>query len=868
METSDRMSERTFWLLFAIMCIACLVCGQASAQSQAPGIPCLARNEAVIANSGNITANANTLVDSYQSNLGPYGDDNIGSQGNVQAAKDIVLQSGATINGSRLPRTPAGLAPVTPPSGARNLGSFLINSGQNATLTAGDYVASSFTMNGNSTFTVSGGVVRIWVTGTFAVFGGSANAGGVPSNLQFLVRSGQDVNVNGGAVINGSIYAPAAQVNLNSVVFGSVVGAQVTLNSAAQVHLDTNSSCVTLNLGMPGVSETTPATLLAALTLANLGTETASDVIIQSLTLDSGTTFTPALPADAGTVPPGGNAVIQTGFSSVDGFIPGSNLIVALSGTYTAGGNTLPFRLSQVLNVPAASPGSRAVLTTTTAPITVFGAPFPALPLPGPDQNEANPLGPAIPTGPFVAVIPTATQSSFQQIPNIAAPVAIPLAGLPRESLGLSPSDSPEQSVTFNLNKSLGISGGTNCSPSTGFGSCAEPTGATNGAGIVFTSANWFASYSTDGGSTFNPLDPTTIFPNDVVGFCCDQVVQYVPSIDRFIWLLQGNGYRVASASPASIVANKGTAWTYWNLTPGLFGAVSGTGFDYPDVSVGNNSLYISWNAGFPCPKGCNSGRQVARIPLAEIQAGGTITIDYTKPSDSALAWGSHVTQNTTDQIFWAGHNGNSSLRIFSWPEGSNTYSWRDVGISSWANNTLSSATPDGRDWLKFGFPGNSIIGATRSGNDLWFAWTAGTDGNFKQDHIEMVTIDESNNFSTTQQVQIWNNGFAFAYPTLATNACTGEVGLSLVTGGNGNFENHAVGFWGDFLVFLTTGSNVGANRFGDYLSIRQDPTPSLHGAFFDAMGYGLKSVTGGGVNSDIRYAVFGRGGACSVVVQ
>ena len=329
-----------------------------------------------------------------------------------------------------------------------------------------------------------------------------------------------------------------------------------------------------------------------------------------------------------------------------------------------------------------------------------------------------------------------------------------------------------------------------------------------------------------------------------------------MPSIDRFIWLLQGNGMRIASASPAQIRSSGGTAWTYWNLAPGVFGQPAGTGFDYPDVSVGSNSLYLSWDVGFPaCPAGCNSGLEVVRIPLSQIQAGGTIFFDYTTPSDSALAWGSHLTQDTGDEIFWTAHDGNSALRVFSLAEGSNTYFWRNVGISSWPNNTLTSTTPDNQDWLRFGFPGSSVIGATRSSNELWFAWNAGTDNNFQQPHVQMVTLDRGNNFRKTQQVQIWNNSYAFAYPALATNVCTGEIGLSLGFGGNGNYENHVVGIWGDFVVYSMTNSNLGVNRFGDYLTIRQNGLNGL----FDAFGYGINTTAGGGMQSDVRYTVFGR---------
>ncbi len=38
------------------------------------------------------------------------------------------------------------------------------------------------------------------------------------------------------------------------------------------------------------------------------------------------------------------------------------------------------------------------------------------------------------------------------------------------------------------------------------------------------------------------------------------------------------------------------------------------------------------------------------------------------------MAWGSHITQNTLDEIFWAGHNSTSQMRVFSWQEGSGTY--------------------------------------------------------------------------------------------------------------------------------------------------------------------------------------------------
>jgi len=603
-------------------------------------------------------------------------------------------------------------------------------------------------------------------------------------------------------------------------------------------------SAVRFTTGLPGFGRT-GSTLMVAVPITNSGTLDALNVQVTGVTLGTALVMSPTIfPVAIGTIASGHQAVFQASVAASP-LAQSTPYLLTVRGTYQTGGATAGFAVNRFVTVPPASPGSGTEKTGTAAANTVVGAPYPAQP---PQFNErVNVPLPPIPTGPFVPGTTTPTGTGVTPLPS----------AVPGVRAGVF---APAAAVQFSANSSVGFtSAGTNCSPGVSPSSCAEPSGATGG-GVVFVTANWTAGYSTDGGSTFKQLNPTTIFPSDAIGFCCDQIIQYVPTIDRFIWLLQGGGgVRIASASPAQIMSSSGTAWTYWNLPPGTYGQPAGTGFDYPDMAVGNNSLYLSWDVGFPsCPAGCNSGLEVTRIPLAQIQAGGTIFFNYTTPSDSSLAWGSHLTQDTGDEIFWAGHDGNSSLRVFSWAEGSNTYFWRTVTISSWPNNTLSSTTPDSQDWLNFGFPGSGVIGATRSINDVWFAWTAGTNNTFKQPHIEMVALNRTQNFQKSQQVQVWNNNFAFAYPALSTNFCTGEIGMSLGYGGGGNYENHAVGIWGDFLVYITTNSNLGVNRYGDYMSIRQNDLVSLDG-LFNAFGYGISSLPGGGMQSDVRYVTFGR---------
>lgn len=667
--------------------------------------------------------------------------------------------------------------------------------------------------------------------------------------------SSASIFLNGSQIVGPKDFNQQVDEIVVPVVLADQNQLEIRLASKPKSFLIVDVQCaaspVILSTGGPGVS-LMDSTLLSALPIINTGTEAAQNVELTSITLNDGMPTSPApLPFNLGTIPVNSSVVLNTEFS--DAFAPLGSYALVLEGTYDVGDSTYCFELSSELTVPPAAPGSAVLDSIEVTPAQISGAPFP----PQPPSFGAGVNIPrwTVPTAPFVPGSPTPDPTEKSLI-SFEAPLEANVLNSAAE-------------VIFEANN-----GSINGSPVANTSTTAEPSGASNGQGVVFITGNWFAAYSTDGGSTFTALNPTTVFPADAVGFCCDQIVQYVPSIDRFIWLLQGNGYRLASASPADIINFGGTAWTYWNLTPNIFGSCSS--FDYPDLSVGNDFLYMSWDAG----GGCSGGFQVARTSLAGLQAGGTITIGFTTPSDGPMAWGSHLMQNTLDEIFWAGHNNNSQMRVFSLAEDSNTYFWRDIGISSWANNSpLSSTTPDGQNWVNFlfnpttqnpggGFPSNSVLGSTRVGNRLWFAWSAGTDDNFQQPHVEMVTLDRSNDFSVIQQVQIWNNDYAFAYPALATNACTGEVGLSLEYGGDGNYENHVVGFWGDFVVYITTGSDVGTTRYGDYVTIRQEPaTDANPGNLFSAFGYGLNSVAGG-TQTDVHHVLFGRPASSCIIIK
>ena len=425
----------------------------------------------------------------------------------------------------------------------------------------------------------------------------------------------------------------------------------------------------------------------------------------------------------------------------------------------------------------------------------------------------------------------------------------------------------------------------------TTYGSIATPMSATaadvSGAesgNIVLVSGNWYAAYSTDAGVTFTSVDPTTIFDNTADGgFCCDQIIQYVPSIDRFVWLMQfntgangKNRLRIATASPETVASSNCTSWTYWDLTSDALGVVTTAAdaalanpihwLDYPSMSVGSQSLYISVdNVGNGGSSPATGGRIIVRIPLSEIAAGGTINFRFTDWANAGTAYGSDCTQNTGDEVYWAGHRNNSTMQVFNWPESSTSYSWRDVGVQNWPNGTLTSTAKNGADWLTKAntFPRFGVIGATRRGNEVWFAWTAsngqGASGgfNFPNANIQVVKIDPTNNYQRLDQFAIWNSAYAFAYPALATNDRQ-EVGVALGWGGTNDDANSAVGILGDFVVWFFEGSTASGVRWGDYITARQaSPQTSLFAGF----GYAtlLDTTVTAGLRFDPFYVLFGR---------
>jgi len=397
-----------------------------------------------------------------------------------------------------------------------------------------------------------------------------------------------------------------------------------------------------------------------------------------------------------------------------------------------------------------------------------------------------------------------------------------------------------------------------------------DPSGADSEAQVIVRTGNWYVDASTNGGGTWKRYDRATMFPKTPGnGSTSDHIVLYVQSIDRFVWFMEhaagadGSGaFRIALAKPSDIKVDFAKAWkSRWSFKADDFG-LKGVNLDFPELAVSQQFLYFSIST----VSGATQGLLVGRLSLQDLAAGGNVTATYNNPADTTDAYLAQLAQSGVDGAFWAGHTNskNDSLTVYSWPDSSSSYSPIAVPVAVWPQQTLSSKGPNGSDWLSFldGTSGNSVLGGTRSGNELWLAWTASkgkgpSNGfDFPNAHVRVVRVD-INTMKTVGELQVWNPDYAFAYPSLNINA-RGEIGIVLAWGGTNDHANAATGILGDFIVWYQNGSDTTTTRWGDFTTVRM---AARNRSLFAGFAYYTKKDTSrtSGYYFDPYYVVFGR---------
>jgi hypothetical protein len=371
---------------------------------------------------------------------------------------------------------------------------------------------------------------------------------------------------------------------------------------------------------------------------------------------------------------------------------------------------------------------------------------------------------------------------------------------------------------------------------STGTSPTDEPHGGTAGS-IVFTTGNWFASYSTDGGATFTFVNPYTNFPALDAGFCCDQTVIYDRTRDLMIWQLQyiysPTTTRGSERTAFAANASSGLGWCYYDWNPGSFGLTSAAlWLDYPHVALSNGFVWYTANVYLRNADGSDSWQDTViwRIPLDPVTTCSGFTFNYFVVNDH---FNFTPTQGASTTMYWGSHNSTSSIRIYRWAENSGTIFWDDVTISTWPRNLpYQCAGPDGLNWCGRGPNDGRIETGWVAGGVIGFMWNASQNSPSRPyPYIHVARFNESDRTKIDEPI-IWNGSYAWQYPAIGVND-RGHIAGSAYWGGGSTYPTMVALIADDYSsgpppwenYGVTTSFQGGDNSWGDWYAARRHGT-------------------------------------------
>jgi hypothetical protein len=379
-----------------------------------------------------------------------------------------------------------------------------------------------------------------------------------------------------------------------------------------------------------------------------------------------------------------------------------------------------------------------------------------------------------------------------------------------------------------------------------------EPSVAVSGP-QAFMTGNWYASRSTDAGTTWTHVDPFTAFPAAAGGFCCDQVVIHDRRRELWIWILQyirSNGtnvFRLAACRDASF-----GSWYSWTIGPTTLNANwSNLWFDYPDAALTNDHLWVTFNMF----DGSDRFQRAAwmKFPLRTIADRGTLIFNaWTTTANGSL----RLTQGAGATMYAGSHNSDRQLRLLRWEDGSGSINWWDVNVSQWTDGSFQSNAPNGVDWL--GRVDSRITGGWLAGKQVGFMWTGGSRAGRPNPYVRVVRINEDTK-AVVDEPDVWSNQNAWAYPAACSNE-RGELGMVAFYGGAARnpspvvgVRDDAAGTWKTSFTRLSSHAPATA-AWGDYLTCRAH---NRYGHTWIASAYSLQGGTDRR-NVEPRYAHFG----------
>ena len=381
-------------------------------------------------------------------------------------------------------------------------------------------------------------------------------------------------------------------------------------------------------------------------------------------------------------------------------------------------------------------------------------------------------------------------------------------------------------------------------------GTTGEPSVGNDRNSILFT-GNWYTAFSGDNGLNWGSLDPVGLDDADGSGsvtaseqtdggFCCDQVVNAsdVDGHEVIAWLLQytddgnQNTIRVATFDGRSDLLGQTGATTtgspikpcFYDFRPKDFGFGSKVQFDFNTMENTDKFLYVATNV-FTIPTGKEDAKSMGsivwRMSLDDL-ADGNCRLDegglfFSDSNDQSP----RLVNGAGSTMFWASPaDSHLALHIYEWPDGSSEVTQTNKGTSFYHGGSFlclkGAVNPCAHDDTRItaGWLGNGEVG--------WL-WGAAQAGKYPFPYVQGARFKTSD-LSLIDEPVIWNENYAWTYPSAGVNA-RGDVGVILYRlGGSENPRPRAfvvddVSGWDSITTvgIATSSATPSDPRWGDY---------------------------------------------------
>ena len=380
----------------------------------------------------------------------------------------------------------------------------------------------------------------------------------------------------------------------------------------------------------------------------------------------------------------------------------------------------------------------------------------------------------------------------------------------------------------------------------------------------IFYTGNWFAARSANQGVTWTYVNPYSGFSD----FCCDQDVIYDKTRDRIIWLRMGS----ANASGENVFklgvsSNGGATFCNYTFAPkDVDASWTGVWWDYPNMALTNNYLYITWhlfNASDVYQR-----QVVLRMPLEALANCSGFGYGY---YSNTAGFGWAPAHGGTSKFYWAHHIDTDTIRIYTWQEFSGSISYVDRDIPAWTATGrygAHCAAPDGNDACQR-FDDRVMGGYVKRHSALAFSQieTVGFWWNVKEG--SGFTYPYSNNawfYTNTMnyggRAYIWTSSMAIFYPAsypdrrgnigIVANIAGSNTYPSLVAMKDDDTDGIPPGY--TWTTVATGNHGPSDDKWGDYNRVR--PFQPI-GTCWAATGHVLRDGTSGNYVHPY-YVIFG----------